>query len=363
MCTNPQVVQSGDYLYVVGGYGPPLNEIPTKNNYTTSDEIARINVPLLMRITNQDWNLTVAEWEDLFRFGNNSTLRATGGELKTINEQFYLAAGHNFDTAQVYLNAVYQFEFSEDSNTLALKATVTDTISDISPVELLHNPKMADSTSAFRRRDLPIVPSLYIDEDNNIAPNFALMGGVFKYGETLAAWNDAIYITPNGEDQYYIDTQHDQMNCNIYSCPDFVIFDSQSSELHTFLPGGIGDGKADNDLSGFTNTLGYAKFNLNSKASSFDTLSNVFPSNYFYGAEAEFVPNSNAKYLFINGLQTDVIDGENTFTSSESVHIGYIYGGIESYEVSPSTYGSGKSGASNKVWKVIVTRTPVQVEK
>ncbi|WP_425638298.1 hypothetical protein ACPUEN_02745 [Algoriphagus yeomjeoni] len=363
MCTNPQVVQSGDYLYVVGGYGPPLNVTPTSGNYTTTDEIARINVPLLMRITNQDWNLTVAEWEDLFRFGNNPTLRATGGELKRLNDQFYLAVGHNFDTAQVYLNAVYEFNFSEDATSLALEATVTDTISDISPAVLLNNPKMADSTSTFRRRDLPIVASLYLDQDSNLAPNFALMGGVFKYGETLAAWNDAIYITPKGVDQYYIDSQHDQKDCNIYSCPDFVIYDSQSSELHTFLPGGIGDGKADNDLSGFTNTLGYAKFNLNTKASSFDTLSNVFPSNYFYGAEAVFIPNSNANYVTINDEQTDVIDGESTFTSSDPVHIGYIYGGIESYEASPSTYGSGKSGASNKVWKVMVSRIPVQQEK
>jgi len=363
MCTNPQVVQSGDYLYVVGGYGPPLSETPTKDNYTTSDEIAKINVPLLMRITNQDWNLTVTEWEDLFKFGNNPTLRATGGELKKLNDQFYLAAGHNFDTAQVYLNSVYEFNFSEDASTLTLMATVTDTISDISPAELLNNSKKADSTSTFRRRDLPIVASLYLDKDNNLAPNFALMGGVFKYGETLAAWNDALYITPDGAQKYYTDAQHDQKNSNIYSCPDFVIYDSQSKELHTFLPGGIGNGKPDSDLSGFTNTLGYAKFNLTTKTSSFDTLSNVFPSNYFYGAEAEFVPNSNTKYITINGVETDVIDADKTFTSSGPVHIGYIYGGIESYVISPTTYGSGKSGASNKVWKVMVSRNPAQGEK
>ncbi|SFT50751.1 hypothetical protein SAMN04489724_1056 [Algoriphagus locisalis] len=364
MCTNPQVVQSGDYLYLVGGYGPPAGQTPTAKNYSTFDEIAKINVPLLMRIVNGEWNLTVQEWGDLFRFGNNPTLRATGGELKKIDDFFYLAAGHNFNNdEQVYLNSVYQFKFSEDVNSLVLSATVTDTISDITPAELLNNPKKADSTSVFRRRDLPIVPSLYLDTQNKLAPNFALFGGVFKYGETLAAWNDAIYITPDGADKYFIDAGHDQMNCNIYSCPDFSIYDSQSMELHTFLPGGIGNGKADNDLSGFTNTLGYSKFNLTTKVSSFDTLTNFFPSTYFYGAEAVFIPTSNANYLSITNVKTDVIDAESTFESSDPVHIGYIYGGIESYETSPSTYGSGKSGASNKVWKVLVSRTQVPEKK
>lgn len=364
ICSNPQAIQSGDYLYVIGGYGPTPGETPTAGNYITYDAIAKINVPLLMRITNRDWSLSVSEWEDLFRFGSNPTLRCTGGELKKIADAFYLAAGHNFNNnEQVYLNSVYQFDFSEDASTLALTATVTDTISDISPKLLASNPKLADSTSAFRRRDLPIVPSVYLDKDNTLASNFALMGGVFKYGKTLAAWNDAIYITPNGTAQYTFDTQHDQKDYNIYSCADFAIYDSQTEELHTFLPGGIGNGTPDSHLSGFTNTLGYSKYNVSTKASTFETIPNVFPSQYFYGAEAEFFPNSNAKYLTINGKETDVIDSDRTFETETTVHIGYIYGGIESYEVSPSTYGSGKSGASNKVWKVIVTRNPINGEE
>ena len=48
-----------------------------------------------MRITNRDWSLTVAEWEDLFRCGSNPTLRFTSGELKKEKDHFYLAGGHN----------------------------------------------------------------------------------------------------------------------------------------------------------------------------------------------------------------------------------------------------------------------------
>ena len=361
MCSNPQAVQSGDYLYVVGGYGPPVGETPTKSNYSTFDAIAKINVPLLMRITNRDWALTATEWLDLFRFGNNSTLRCTGGELKKIGDQFYQAGGQNFNNnGQAYLNCVYQFTFSDNPGTLGLTATITDTISDVSPSELANNPKKADSTSAFRRRDLPVVPALYLDKNNALAANFALMAGVFKHpthSSPLAAWNDAIYITPNGTAKYYIDSQYNQNNCNVYACPDFTIYDAQTTELHTFLPGGIGNGTANKQsLSPFTNTLGYSRYNLTSKASSFDTLSSIFPSSYYYGAEAEFFPNSNAKYFSIEGTETDVIDGDQTFSGDGPVHIGYIYGGIESFIASPRTYGNNKSGASNKVWKVMVSR-------
>ncbi|WP_034058884.1 hypothetical protein [Lacinutrix jangbogonensis] len=364
ICTNPQAVQSGEYLYVVGGYGPPAGQKATAKNYTTSDAIAKINVPLLMRLVNNDWNLSALEWTDLFKFGNNSTLKATGGELKVIDKQFYLAAGHDFGPGQVYLNAVYEFGFSANVSTLELTATVTDTISDMSSSVLRDNPKLADSTSIFRRRDLPIVPAVYLDKNNAIASNFALMAGVFKYGEKVyAAWNDAIYITPNGTTKFTVDAKHNQNNSNVYSCPDFVIYDTQSQDLHTFLPGGIGNGKLDKFLSGFSNTLGYSKYNVSTKVSAFDTISNIFPSTKFYGAEAAFMPNSNAKYLTINNMETDVIDGDSTFSGTEPVHIGYIYGGIESYEESPSTYGSGKSGASNKLWKVMVSRFQIADEK
>ncbi|AGC77854.1 hypothetical protein LX97_01970 [Nonlabens dokdonensis] len=365
-CSNPQALQSGDYLYVTGGYGSPVGVVPTKGNYQTFDAIARINIPLLIRITNADWSLTAAEWMKLFRFGTNSTLQVTGGELKKAGDQFYLAGGHKFDSLQVYSNAVFKFEFNDDTTTLALTANILDTISDMTSAELKTKTAgdIADRTSVFRRRDLPVVSSLYLDKNNELAPNFALMSGVFKYGEkTLAAWNDAIYITPDAVNSYYVDKKHNQYDTNVYSCPDFAIYDASSNEIHTFLPGGIGNGKADDFLSGFTNTMGYNKYNIKSLESNYDTISNAFPSKYFYGAEAEFMPSSNIKYLIINGEETDVIDSESTFNASNTVQIGYIYGGIEAYEDSPSTFGKGKSGASNKIWKVTVTRTPLEYEK
>lgn len=358
--SNPQSVQDGDYLYVVGGYGTALDSTDIPAAYRTYDVMARINVPTLIKLVNREWDLTTAEWTDLFRFGQNPTLRATGGELHKLGDTFYLAGGHNFygvSFTQIYLNCVYAFNFSEDASNLSLSATILDTISDVPLDSLVNNPKWVDSTSKFRRRDGPIVPSLYYDASNKLSPNFSFLAGVFTYN--FGAWEDAIHITPGGNEKYHIDSQYQQFICNVYSCPDFSLYDESAGELHTFLPGGIGNGVLDTNLSGFTNTMGHAIFNPESRTGTFDTISNAFPSPFYYGAEGEFFPTDNVQFYKANGITSGVIDADATFGTEESVVLGYIYGGIESFVVTPAGYGGGKSGASDKVWKVTATRIPL----
>ena len=57
----------------------------------------------------------------------------------------------------------------------------------------------SDNTSAFRRRDGPILPSIYRSPvSNKVLPGIAIYAGVFKPGDdsNLQAWNDAIYVHP-----------------------------------------------------------------------------------------------------------------------------------------------------------------------
>ena len=360
-CSNPEVTQDGEYLYLVGGYGPAkLDSSDVQVAFKTFDHIARIHIPTLMQIANRNWDLSIARWTDLFRFGRNSTLTCTGGEVFKIGDDFYLAGGHNFHNPdQVYLNCVYKFNVTQNASDLSLTATVTDTISDVPLDSLRNNPKWVDSTSTFRRRDGPIVPSLYLGADGRLKAGITFYAGVFTYA--FGAWNDAIHITPEGEQPYRTDKTYNQNNCNVYSCPDFGIYDTAGGILHTFLPGGIGNGKTNpNSLSGFTNTLGHATYNVNDNASSFDTSPGAFPSTYFYGAEAEYIPSINVSFYRINGHSTGLIDAAATFTDDGHVTLGYIYGGIEAFSDSPGTYGPKNSGASNKVWKVTGKRVETE---
>ena len=84
------------------------------------------------------------------------------------------------------------------------------------------------------------------------------------------------------------------------------------NEVHTFLPGGIGNGQADSALSGFTNTLGYTVLEVGTGAIKFEAIPNAFNEQYF-GAEAAFLYSSDVVKYELNGEETDLIDSKKTF--------------------------------------------------
>ena len=231
----------------------------------------------------------------------------------------------------------------------------------------------SDDTSIFRRRDGPITPSLYFNTLNNkLEESIAIYAGVFKPGEDLEAWNDAIYVHPNwaGNNNrlYTYDQEYNQNNFNVYSCPSVVAYDASSKTLNTFLLGGLGDGntKKEKRLSGFTNTGTHIKLKVdgNPLKSTRTTFSkNLFGTNTtsntapFYGAEAIFFPTNG----FINITESkEIIDLKATFTGNvKSTNVGYVFGGIESFHSHPGTYGKTKSRASNKVWKVTLHKQTI----
>jgi hypothetical protein len=104
------------------------------------------------------------------------------------------------------------------------------------------------------------------------------------------------------------------------------------------------------------------RYDLNTRRSVPEILSdNIFGGTNFYGAESAFIFNSNAnlKFMSVNGVKTEIIDADETFTPGQSVDIGYVYGGIEAFDPRAGTYGPGNSAASNKVWKVTITKNTV----
>ena len=363
--TNALVKQVGDFLYVLGGYGP-IDFSNPKNGYETYNHVAKIHVPSMISIVKG--NYTKVEESKLFAFGQNNNLVSTGGELHYIDGSFYLVGGHNFgNTApafsqgQKYLDAVYPFSVKNGTISSTLNISVSAPISDVSDP----NGESSDNNSIFRRRDGPITPSLYFNSlEQKLEESIAIYAGVFKPGEDLQAWNDAIYIHPNWANSnsklYTYDKAYNQKNYNVYSCPNVVAYDASTKILHTFLLGGIGDGNTSKEirLSGFTNTGTHIKLYVESNPlqSTNTTFSqNLFAnsntnSKPFYGAEAIFFPSSNFKPITES---TDILDAKTTFTTnSKSAKIGYIFGGIEAFDSHPGTYGRKKSRASNKVWKV-----------
>tara|TARA_R110002049_G_scaffold616_15_gene3625 strand:+ start:2093 stop:3679 length:1587 start_codon:yes stop_codon:yes gene_type:complete len=369
--SNALVKQDKKYLYTLGGYGP-LDFSDLKKGFVTYNHIAKINVDILIKLVKEK-TLTNEEWLDLMKVGKNEKLVSTGGELYIYNETLYLSAGHNFgntaNNGQKYVDAIYPFTTtSNKENNFILDIQTQTPISDvINPSDI-----GSDDISIFRRRDGPILPSLYKNPVNkSIEKSIAIYAGVFKPGETLEAWNDAIYVHPNwagsNSKLYTYDKAYNQKNYNVYSSPSFVLYDSISNVVHSYLIGGIGDGKGapKGHLSGFTNTTLHVQLNvdqypLKSRLKVLDY--NVFTnkkenSKPFYGAEAILFPNRNLNY---SKYSEEIINVNTTFSNlQKTIEVGYIFGGIEAFESNPGTYGANKSQASNKVWKVTLTKNSI----
>lgn len=382
--SNPLVTQEGDYLYVIGGYGTPLDATESSSAYQTFNQLARIHVPSVISLITESTDDNV-KWDEIFAFGTPDTLRTTGGEMVMIGDSLYVAAGHNFGSKapnfQKYLDAVFPLYISK-TDSFKLSVAAGAPISDLPATSI--GKGFSDNYSTFRRRDGPIVPALF-DNGGSLSEGLTFYGGVFqpdsvvittKDGKNdttsyLRAWNDAIYVHPgikatnaDTSSQYYTkDASYYQANLNVYSCSDIELYDVTSGNVITFLIGGIGDGnyQGAETLSQFTNSLLRVKYNLSSGTSTKKLMtSSVFGTSSFYGAESEFIFNESASIPFVTATQgaTEVIDlSKLQFGSDNTVDLGYVYGGIEAYTGGPGTFGPGKSAASNKIWKVTLTRS------
>lgn len=378
--SNPLVRQDGDYLFVVGGYGPADFSATgsAAQNYITYDHVGKIHVPSLINLVKGDYANVHAD--KLFSFGKGTNLTATGAELLKVGTTYYAVTGHCFGNNcsgfQKYQDAAYPFSISKDSAhklTLSQGNPITDVIDPTAAI--------ADDLSNFRRRDQPIVPAIYKSPANGrIQEGIAIYSGVFKAGNdnNLQAWNDAIYIHPSWANDagrlFTQDTDYNQNNYNVYACPSFVVYDADSDLAQTYLLGGIGDGQfAENGfLSGFTNTAVRIETNIGKYPLS-STNELIQPGNLFnkdsdnaapfYGAEAilfanDSLPYVSAWYTDASGSwaqeATEIIDLSGI--SDGDIDIGYVYGGIEAFVSNPASYGPRKSRASNKIFKVVLKK-------
>lgn len=370
--SNPLVTQDGEYMYLIGGYGPPISNVESGSGYTTFDQVAEIHIPSMIALVTGD--KANVDWEKIMAFGTSAELVSTGGEMFKLGDKFYVAGGHNFGptalNGQKYLDAVYPFSITRNLGGNTLTISVDSPISDMSVAELAK--AYSDQNSKFRRRDGPTTASLFKDDSGALTEGITFYGGVFKPDSVVIsgkdtvtwhnAWNHAIYVHPeissNGE-FYTLDNGSNQNNNNVYACADLEFYDSSADKVHTFLFGGIGNGEVQSAfaLSYFTNKLMHITYDLDSKKSTPVVESdNIFGTDYYYGAEARFIPNASVVKTKVGSSTSDVIDIVATMGNKTSLDLGHIYGGIEAFVDAPGTFGPKLSAASDKIWKVTVTK-------
>lgn len=375
--SNPLTTQDGEFMYVIGGYGPPITDVENGQGYTTFDQVAQIHIPSMIALVTGD-NANV-DWENIMAFGKSfngesSKLRSTGGEMFKLGDKFYVAGGHNFGPTalkgQKYLDAVYPFSITRNVGGNTLTITVDAPISDMTEADL--SKAISDQDSKFRRRDGPTTPALFKNANGELTEGITFYGGVFKPDSAVVsgkdtthwnnAWNHAIYVHPsissNGN-YYTFDNGSNQQNNNVYACADLEFYDSSAEMVHTFLFGGIGNGEVQSAsaLSYFTNKLMHITYDMaTGKSTPVVTNDNVFGTDFFYGAESRFFPNASVVNTKVGDSNSAVIDIVSTMGDNSTMDLGYIYGGIEAFVKAPGTFGPRHSAASDKVWKVTVTK-------
>ena len=329
--TNMEFYQEGDYLYCFGGYGYSA----TSSDHTTFDKLTAIKVPEVINaiINNSDFT-------DHFRQITDSNFQVAGGRLKKINNNFYLLGGQKFigrynpmgpdhgpGFIQEYTNSIRIFNLVDDSNTI----TIT------------HLPSHTDSEN-LHRRDYNAESQILPDGSEGIT----MFSGVFREDVDLPFLNSVTidsndYIVNNTFQQYY----------NHYHCPVLPLYSKEYNEMHTVFFGGIAQFHDENgtlvqdDNVPFVNTIARVTRD-NSGTMKEYKLPIEMPS--LIGAGGEFIPNKNIAHYDNEVFKLDRI-------LSDSVLIGYIYGGISSSEPNIFFSNTGtQSTASSQIFKVYLKR-------
>ncbi len=336
LLTNPQSVQVGNKLIIVGGYG-----------YTENHK-GMLTQPLLTVV---DVDETVAAVIDHKPIGNairqaapDVFFQVAGGELLHNADTFYLVFGQNFGgfytplTNGKYTFEVRSFQLEDDPSGKPKVTGKTRTGS--------------SSQEQFRRRDLNVVPAVRPSGEWGLT----VYGGVFT--KSFGAWQTPVYGDPsvNGVTLALDDTGFKQQMCQ-YATSSLPIFDSSDKSMYTVFFGGI---------SLVSYHTGTGRFNTDSAIPFIDQVSCihrdaggnseeylvtddrgvpvVFPG--LFGAESRLIPTSAARSLFTNEcLDLRGLTGRTL--------VGYIFGGIQAEQPN-----HGPTFASDKLFEVYVSPDP-----
>lgn len=326
--TNMEFHQHGKFLYVIGGYGYHGATASRK----TFSNLTAVDVPAVINAV-----ITGTSFSNFFRQISDPLFAVTGGQLKKINNTYYLIGGNKFDGnynpmghqtyTQVYTNAIHKFNLSDDGTNLVVShlETITD-------AELLH------------RRDYNAVPQIL----PNGAEGITAFSGVFQHNADLPFLHcvniDSTSYSVNPSFQQYY---------NHYHCAVLPLYSAANNEMHNVFFGGIaqyyesnGVLIQDNNVP-FVNTIARVTRDASGGMAEYK-LPVEMPG--LLGAGAEFIPILSVPHFSNEVIRLDDFTNDTTL-------VGYIYGGISSSAPNIFFTNTGdQSSASSQIFKVYVIK-------
>lgn len=315
------------HFIMLGGYGVDVNS----GLHTTFDVVTRVDIPSLVYAIEQGTSITSA-----FEYLQDSRFEITGGYLGMIDDTLYQVGGQYFDGrynpnngpsfVQVYNENIQKFTLSTPSQPLQ-----------VTSYEAWNN------SALLHRRDYNMLPQIMPDG----AEGLTAFTGVFRPNVDLP-WFNTVDILNSG---YHENTGFEQYLSHYHSAS-LPIYDAQANQMHSYFFGGMAMYYYDNGVLTEDSLVPFVKTISKVTRYSDDSMTEEvqpWEMDGYIGSGAEFLIANNVP-TYANGvIQLNVLSSEKTL-------IGYIYGGIESTDPNIFMQASGSSSASNRVFKVYLTK-------
>lgn len=329
--TNMEFIQTGDFLYLAGGYGYSN----TAGDHVTYNKLTAVNVPEVIQAIVND-----SPFAAYFRQLTDNQFAVTGGHLIKIYDTYHLVGGQYFEGrynpmgpthgpgfVQAYTNQDRRFLLHDDG----VQFSVT------------HLQAYTDETQ-LHRRDYNVAPQIMPNGQEGLTA----FSGVFQPTVDLPFLNcvnidSSGYSVNNAFSQYY----------NHYHCAFLPMYSAAANEMHTVFFGGIaqfydslGILVQDNNVP-FVRTIARVTRNAAGEMAEYK-LPVEMPA--LLGAGAEFIALPDLPTYENEVIQLDQLTADTTL-------VGYIYGGIASTAPNVFWINTGtESSASSQLFKVYVIK-------
>ena len=334
--TNMEFEQRGDVLYCAGGYGYSS----TAGDHITFPNLTAIDLPGVMDAIRNGSPIA-----PFFRQVTDPRMEVTGGQMRMIDDRFYLVGGQRFigrynpmgpdfgpGFIQQYTNAVRRFSIDDDGSELA----ISDYWEHVDTVNL-------------HRRDYNMLPQVFPDGQIGLT----VFSGVFQYAEDLP-WLNTVDIR---DTTITVVPVFEQL-LNQYHTAHAGMYDSTTHVMRSLFFGGISryyfneENVLMDDMNvPFVSTISAVQRDGTGAL----TEAKVGAMPALLGASAEFIPWPGTPQDD-NGILL-----HHRFTG-DTIVLGHVAGGIESSAANIFFTNTGsESQASASIYRVLLVESAVMV--
>lgn len=326
--TNYNFYQSGDTLYLIGGYAYAASV----QDHITFPYLTTIRVSALINAIEN--NEIIANH---FKQIRDERLAVTGGQLGKIGNTFYLVGGHRFDGrynpmgnptfTQTYTNEIRKFSI----NNAGIQPVISDYTTINDPIHL-------------HRRDFNLLPQIFPDGTEG----YTIFSGVFQIGVDLPF----LYPVDMKESGYTPISTFNQYLSHYHSAK-VALYDSLQNQMHNLFFGGMSQYYYQNgqliqdNLVPFVRTISRLTRFADGSLQEY-----VLPTSMpaLKGASAEFIPNQKLPHTNSEIIKLHKIE-------QDTILLGHIYGGILSSSLNPfNANQTNTTTADNSIYVVYLIK-------